>query len=62
MKAYRWSTNDGNAHWTVDGRQGPRQGTKLTSGKIAIVLIIILIILVKKLYSTTAHSWTYMYM
>ena len=35
MKAYLWSTNDGNASWTVDGHQGPWQGTKPASGKIA---------------------------
>ena len=35
MKAYLWSTSDGNASWTVNGRQGPRQGTKPASGKIA---------------------------
>ena len=31
MKAYVWSTNDGNASWTVNGS---RQGTKQASGKI----------------------------
>ena len=35
MKAYLWSTNDGNAIWTVNGRQRPRQGMKPVSGKIA---------------------------
>ena len=30
-----WSTDDGNASWTVNGRHGPRQGAKLASGKIA---------------------------
>ena len=35
MKAYLWSTNDGNASWTVSGCQGHRQGTKPASGKIA---------------------------
>ena len=35
MKAFSWSTNDGNASWTVNGSQRPRQGTKPASGKIA---------------------------
>ena len=35
MKADLWATNDGNASWTVNGRQGPRQGTKSASRKIA---------------------------
>ena len=35
MKAYLWSTNDGNVRWTVKGHQGPRQSTKPVSGKIA---------------------------
>ena len=26
MKAYLWSTNNGNASWTVNGRQGTQQG------------------------------------
>ena len=34
MNAYLWSTNNGNAIWTINGRQGPQQGTKHTSGKI----------------------------
>ena len=25
---YLWSANDSNASWIVNGRQGPRQGTK----------------------------------
>ena len=29
MKAYLWSTNDGNVSWTVNRDQGPWQGTKL---------------------------------
>ena len=24
MKAYLWSTNDGNASWSVNGSQGPQ--------------------------------------
>ena len=48
LKAYLWSTNDNNASWTVNGHQGPRQGTKLARGKIANVIIILLLILVKK--------------
>ena len=35
MKAYLWSTNDGDASWNVDGLQGPQQDTKPASGKIA---------------------------
>ena len=35
MRVYLWSTNDGNASWTVNGRQGPQQGTKPVRGKIA---------------------------
>ena len=35
LKAYLLSTNNGNATWTVNGHQGPRQGTKPVSGKIA---------------------------
>ena len=35
MKAYLWSTNNGNASWTVYGGQGTRQGTKPASGKFA---------------------------
>ena len=53
MKAYLWSTNDGNASWTVNGRQGLRQGTKLASGKLQIVLTYSC----KNIYSATAHSW-----
>ena len=34
MKAYLWSTNNGNASLTVNGHQGSRQGTKTASGKI----------------------------
>ena len=34
MKAYLWSTNDGNASRTVDGCQGSWQGMKPASGKI----------------------------
>ena len=33
MNAYLWATNDGNARCTINGRQGPRQRTKLVSGK-----------------------------
>ena len=40
MKAYLWSTNDGNAVWTVNGRQGPRQGKKPANGKIANFLLL----------------------
>ena len=33
MKADLWSTNDGNASWTINRRQGPGKGTKLASGE-----------------------------
>ena len=33
MKAYLWSTNDGNASWTVNRHQGHWQGTKPASSK-----------------------------
>ena len=33
MKAYLWSTSDGQASLTVNGRQQQRQGTKPASGK-----------------------------
>ena len=49
MKAYLWSTNDGNDSWTINGSQGPRQGTKSASGKIANFFLPILI-LVKHLF------------
>ena len=35
IKTYLWSTNDGNASWTVNESQGPWQGTKPASGRIA---------------------------
>ena len=35
MKAYLWSTSDGKANWTVNGRLRHRQGMKPESGKIA---------------------------
>ena len=34
-KGYLCSANNGNASWTVNGGQGPRQNTKPVSGKIA---------------------------
>ena len=43
MKAYLWSTSDGNASWAVNGRQRPRQGTKPVSAKIANFLLILLV-------------------
>ena len=55
-KAYLWSTNDGNASWTVNGRQGPWQGTKPASGKIAICSYSYSYSR-KEVCSTTAHSW-----
>ena len=50
MNAYLWSTNNGNASWTLNGRQGPRQGKKPASGKIANFFITIIFILVKGLF------------
>ena len=35
MKAYLWTTTDGNAYWTINGRQRHRQGMNPPSGKIA---------------------------
>ena len=49
MKAYLWSTNDGNATWTVNGRQGPQQGAKPASGKTMNFFLLMIIILVKTL-------------
>ena len=40
MKAYLWCTNDGNASWTVNGRQAPRR----------IVLIILIIIILARTF------------
>ena len=60
MKAYLWSTNDGNASWTVNGRQGPRQGTKPASGGIANCSSYSSSSYYssrKNVYFTTAHSW-----
>ena len=60
MKAYLWSTNDGNASWTINGREGPWQGTKLTSGKIANCSSSSYHYYSysrKIVYSTTAHLW-----
>ena len=58
MKAYLLSTNDGNATWTINGRQGPRQGTKLEIGKIVNCsnsYYYSYYYSRKKVYSTTAH-------
>ena len=55
MKTSLWSTNDGNANWTVTGRQGPRQGTKPASGKI-VNCSYHSYYSRKILYSMTAHS------
>ena len=44
MKAYLWFANDGNASWTVNGRQGHWQGTKPVSSKIAKCFFIILLV------------------
>ena len=58
MKVYLWSTNDGNATWTFNLRQGPRQGMKPASGKIANCSYSYYYSR-KKVYPTTAHSWMY---
>ena len=57
MKAYLWSTNDGKATWTINGRQRSRQGTKPASGKIANFSYSYSYYSRKNVYSTTAHSW-----
>ena len=49
MKAYLWSTNDGNASWTINGHQGLRQKKRRVAknrrvAKSQIVLVIILIL------------------
>ena len=54
MKAYVWSTNDGNASWTVNVCQGPWQGTKPASGK-STKCSYYSYYACKKGYSTTAH-------
>ena len=46
MKAYLWSTNDGNASWTDFGREEPRQGTKRRVAKLQVVLLLVIIILI----------------
>ena len=55
MMAYLWSTTDGNANWTVSGRQGHLQGMKPGSGKLNRELF--LLFFLSKVYSTIAHSW-----
>ena len=40
MKGYLWSTNNGNASWTIKGHQGLLQGTKPASGKIILLLFL----------------------
>ena len=64
MKAYFCSTNDGNAtcNWTVNGHQGPLQGTKPASQKIANCSYSYYYSYYSRkiVYSTTAHSWMYM--
>ena len=57
MKVYLLSTNDGNAGWTVNGRQGPRHGTKPASGKIMNCSYYFYSYSLKIVYSTTAPSW-----
>ena len=42
IKVYLWYINEGNASWTVNKRQGHRQGKKLASGKLQIDLIILI--------------------
>ena len=56
MKAYLWSTNEGNASWTVNGRQGSRQGTKPASGNITNCSSSYYYSC-KNVYFMTAHSW-----
>ena len=56
MKVYLWSTNYDNATLTVYWRQGPRQGTKLTSGEIAYFSSYYYHYPCKIIYSTTADS------
>ena len=46
MKAYLWSTNDGNASWTVNGRQGAGKVQNWRVAKSRIVLISILIFII----------------
>ena len=53
MKAYLWSTKNGNASWIINQHQGPRQGTKPASGKITNCSYYSC----KNVYSITAHSW-----
>ena len=56
MNAYLWSINDGNAIWTLNRRQGPRQGTKPASGKI-VNCSYSYSYSRKKVCSAIAHSW-----
>ena len=56
MNAYLWSTNDGNASWTVNRHQGPRQGMKPASGKIANYCSFSSYSR-KIVYFSTAHAW-----
>ena len=59
MKAFLRSTTNGNASWTVNRRQGPRQGTKPASGKIVnrSSSYYYSYYSCNKLCSMTAHTW-----
>ena len=59
MMAYLWSNNDDSASCTVNSRQGPQQGMKLASGKIAICSYYSYTYSysLTHVYSMTAHSW-----
>ena len=56
MKAYLWSTNDGNASLTLNGRRGSLQGTKPAIGKIWNYSYSYFNSR-KKVRSAIAHSW-----
>ena len=47
MKAYLWSTSDGNANWRLMGMKDPGKVRNWQVAKSRIVLIPILIVLVK---------------
>ena len=49
MKAYLWSTNDGNASWTINGVKDPGKVQNRRLAKSRIVLISIILVLVKRL-------------
>ena len=51
MKAYLWSTNNGNASCTFNGCQRHRQGANLASGKLRIVYNVLHILILVKCFS-----------